>query len=156
MSRRLTTILSLGTPRRGTGRETIGTPDRCGVGRDGRRWWVVGWTDRFRRGRPGTVGGRTAGREDEAHLRRWVAEHAGVEGFVEPATAVTGTTLLLVDADGAWTRRRTGSPAAARKLARSLRMPVYDAQVVGYPQRMRDHDARLRVLRERERREGLG
>ncbi len=158
MSRRLTTILSLGTPRRGTGRETIGTPDRCGVERDGRRWWVVGWTDRFRRGRTGprTAGGRAAGREDEAHLRRWAAEHPGVEGFVEPATAVTGTTLLLVDTDGAWTRRRVDSPAAARKLARSLRMPVYDAQIVGYPQRMRDHDARERILRARERREGLG
>jgi hypothetical protein len=79
-----------------------------------------------------------------------------VEGFVEPATAVTGTTLLLVDTDGAWTRRRVDSPAAARKLARSLRMPVYDAQIVGYPQRMRDHDARERILRAREGREGLG
>jgi len=113
----------------------------------------VGWTDRFRRGRTrgGPTGGRGADREDEAHLRRWAAEHPGVEGFVEPATAVTGTTLLLVDADGAWTRRRVGSPEAARRLARSLRMPVYDAQIVGYPQRMRDHDARQRILRERER-----
>jgi hypothetical protein len=116
----------------------------------------VGWTDRFRRGRAGgrAAGGLEAHREDEAHLRRWAAEHPGVEGFVEPATAVTGTTLLLVDADGAWTRRRVGSPDAARRLARSLRMPVYDAQIVGYPQRMRDHDARQRILRDRERRGG--
>ncbi len=28
-----------------------------------------------------------------------------------------------------------------------MRMPVYDVQIVGYPQRMRDHDARQRILR---------
>ena len=28
-------------------------------------------------------------------------------------------------------------------------MPVYDVQLVGYPQRMRDHDARERILRRR-------
>ena len=28
-------------------------------------------------------------------------------------------------------------------------MPVYDVQLVGYPQRMRDHDARQRILRGR-------
>lgn len=110
----------------------------------------MGWTDRFRRARP--AGGRRAGRADEAHLREWAVGHRGVEAFVEPATAVTGTTMLLVDADGAWTRRRVDGPDAARRLARSLRMPVYDAQIVGYPQRMRDHDARQRILRERERR----
>ena len=39
-------------------------------------------------------------------------------------------------------------PRRPRKLARSLRMPIYDVQIVGYPQRMRDHDARQRVLRD--------
>jgi len=33
-------------------------------------------------------------------------------------------------------------------------MPVYDVQLVGYPQRMRDHDAREKILRERARRDG--
>jgi hypothetical protein len=87
--------------------------------------------------------------EDEAHLRSWAAAHTGVEAFVEPRTAVTETTVLLVDKDGAWTRRRVADPAAARKFARSLAMPVYDVQLVGYPQRMRDYDARQRVLRKR-------
>jgi hypothetical protein len=90
--------------------------------------------------------------EDEAHLRAWAAAHTGVEAFVEPRTAVTETTVLLVDKDGAWTRRRVADPAAARKFARSLAMPVYDVQLVGYPQRMRDHDARQRVMRDRARR----
>ncbi|WP_300014028.1 oxidoreductase [Pseudonocardia sp.] len=114
----------------------------------------MGLLDRLRRNRRGTA--RAAGREDEAHLREWTAEHEGVEAYVEPRTAVTETTMLLVDKDGQWTRRRIAGPAAARKLARSLTMPVYDVQLMGYPQRMRDHDARQRVLRERRRREELG
>jgi hypothetical protein len=34
-------------------------------------------------------------------------------------------------------------------------MPIYDVQLVGYPQRMRDHDARQRILRKRAREAGL-
>lgn len=111
----------------------------------------MGLLDRLRGRRPGTT--RTGGREDEAHLREWFAAHEGVEAFVEPRTAVTETTMLMVDKDGEWTRRRVTGPDAARKLARSLKMPVYDVQLVGYPQRMRDHDARQKILRERARRE---
>ncbi|WP_214404826.1 oxidoreductase [Pseudonocardia lacus] len=114
----------------------------------------MGLLDRFRRGRPGTL--RTGGRDDEAHLRAWAAAHEGVEAFVEPRTAVTDTTMLLVDKDGDHTRRRIGDPDAARKLARSLAIPIYDVQLIGYPQRMRDHDARQKILREQERRRGLG
>jgi hypothetical protein len=109
----------------------------------------MGLLDRLRRNRPGST--RAGDRGDEAHLREWTATHRGVEAFVEPLTTVTDTTMLLVDAEGAWTRRRIGGPAAARKLARSLRIPVYDVQLVGYPQRMRDHDARERILRRRDR-----
>lgn len=97
----------------------------------------MGLWDRLRRGRPGTL--RSADRSDTEHLREWTRAHRGVEAFVEPRTAVTDTTVLLVDADGAWTRRRVAGPDAARKLARSLRIPVYDAQLVGYPKRMRNH-----------------
>jgi len=42
-----------------------------------------------------------------------------------------------------------------RRLGKDLAIPVYDVQKVGYPQRMRDHDARARILRERERRSDL-
>jgi hypothetical protein len=97
---------------------------------------------------------RLRGREaadtgDLGRLRAWVRAHHGVEAFVEPRTAVTPTTVLLVDADGAWTRGRVAGPAAATRFARKLALPVYDAQIVGYPQRMRDHDARERILRRR-------
>jgi hypothetical protein len=114
----------------------------------------MGLLDKLRGGRPGVT--RGAGGGDEAHLREWTAAHAGVEAFVEPRTTVTETTMLLVDKDGEWTRRRIAGPAAARKLAKSLKIPVYDVQILGYPQRMRDHDARQRILRDRERRRDLG
>jgi hypothetical protein len=112
----------------------------------------MGLFSRFRRGRAGTL--RTSDGGDEAHLRAWTASHEGVEAFVEPRTTVTDTTMLLVAKDGEWTRRRVSGPDGARRLARSLRIPVYDVQLVGYPQRMRDHDARQKILRERERRRG--
>ena len=107
-----------------------------------------------RRQKPGTM--RRSDNPDQAHLREFAQTRQGVEGFVEPRTAVTDHTIVLVAKDGEWTRRRIAGPAGARKLARSMRMPVYDVQIVGYPQRMRDHDARQRILRDRERRRDLG
>lgn len=102
----------------------------------------MGLLGRFRRGRPGVLRGADGG--DEAHLRAWAGAHEGVEAFVEPRTTVTDTTMLLVAKDGEWTRRRVAGPDGARKLARKLKIPVYDVELVGYPQRMRDHDARKR------------
>ena len=85
---------------------------------------------------------RASVRADLGHLEQFVASRRGVEGYVEPRTAVTETTILLVAADGEWTRRRIDGPDVARKLSRDLGIPVYDAQVTGYPQRMRDWSAR--------------
>ena len=93
------------------------------------------------RDRRGTLD-RASGSADRAHLEQFVATRRGVEGFVEPRTAVTETTILLVAADGEWTRRRIDGPEVARRLSRDLAVPVYDAQVTGYPQRMRDWTAR--------------
>jgi hypothetical protein len=82
-------------------------------------------------------------REDEAHLTRFARSQGGVEAFVEPRTAVTETTVLLVAASGEWTRRRVPGPQAAYQLARRLGVPVFDVAVVGYPQRMREWSARV-------------
>jgi hypothetical protein len=82
-------------------------------------------------------------REDEAHLARFVQSRGGCEAFVEPRTAVTETTVVLVAANGEWTRRRVPGPQAAHQLAHRLGIPAYDAMVVGYPQRMRDWSARV-------------
>jgi hypothetical protein len=61
-------------------------------------------------------------------------------------------TVVLVAKDGEWTRRRVAGAAQARRLGVELEIPVYDVRRLGYPQRMRDHQARQRILRERERR----
>jgi hypothetical protein len=45
--------------------------------------------------------------------------------------------------------------AAASRLHERLHIPVYDVQKVGYPQRMRDYDARRRIERERAARQEL-
>ena len=109
----------------------------------------MGVFDRLRGRRGGGGGGdrrgtldRASGSADLSHLEQFVATRRGVEGYVEPRTAVTETTILLVAADGEWTRRRIDGPETARKLSRDLAVPVYDAQVTGYPQRMRDWTAR--------------
>ena len=97
----------------------------------------------FRRRRePTRGGGRAADRADLEHLAEFVRSRRGVEGFIEPKTTVTETTLLLVAHDGEWTRRRVDSPESARRFAHELAMPIYDIRLMGYPQRMRDYNAR--------------
>jgi len=105
----------------------------------------VGLFDRFRGRRRGDSGGAP----DLRYLGQWVAARTGVEAYVEPQTTVTPMTVVLVAADGQWTRRPSGGAAGARRIGERLRIPVYDVQKVGYPQRMRDFDARRRIERRR-------
>ena len=114
----------------------------------------MGLFDKFRRRGSRRADGRDPA-ADLSYLRRWVATHEGVEAYVEPKTTVTEVTVVLVAADGEWTRRRTGGDSGARRLSDRLNIPVYDVQKVGYPQRMRDHDARRRIERDRELRREL-
>lgn len=86
-------------------------------------------------------GSRSYGAELE-HLEAFAAARRGVEGFVEPETAQTPTTLVLVAGDGEWTRRRIGSPEVAFAFGRRLGLPVYDVAAVGYPARMREWTSR--------------
>jgi hypothetical protein len=100
----------------------------------------VGLLDKLgRKPRAGTV--RTAKDGDAAHLEAFAATRPGVEGFVEPQTNTTTTTLVLVAGDGEWTRRRVASPKAAFDLGRKLGIPVYDVAATGYPNRMREWTA---------------
>ena len=93
-----------------------------------------------RRNRPGVL--RTAESDDARYLKEWVKSRSGIEGFVEPRTAVTETTLLLVAIDGEWTRRRVPSVEWAHDFANREGIPSYDAAVVGYPARMREWNRR--------------
>ena len=92
--------------------------------------------------RTGSTQVRASDRADEQHLNEWVAARRGVEGFVEPRTAVSDVTLLLVAHDGEWTRRRVPSVAWAHQFCNRHQVPSYDAAVVGIPQRMRDYNSR--------------
>ncbi len=99
-----------------------------------------------RRGVRRTKGGYTTVRvsdgADQAHLRDFATTRRGVEGFVEPRTAVSDVTILLVAHDGEWTRRRVPSVEWAHQFANGLGVPSYDAAVVGYPERMREYNRR--------------
>ncbi|MCL3860717.1 oxidoreductase [Actinotalea sp. K2] len=81
------------------------------------------------------------------HLRQFVQTRVGVEAYIEPVTNVTQTTMVLIATTGEWTRRRVPDPGVARDIARALSIPVYDVQLTGYPQRMRDWNARRRSPR---------
>lgn len=87
---------------------------------------------------------RVADSDDTAHLKDFARTRKGVEAYVEPVTTMTSTTVVFVAHDGEWTRRRVRDPKAAEELARKLEIPVYDAQVVGYPPRMRAWTRRQR------------
>jgi hypothetical protein len=92
--------------------------------------------------RTGSTTVRASERADEEHLLNFVRSRRGVEGFVEPRTAVSDVTLLLVAHDGEWTRRRVPSVEWAHRFANKHQVPSYDAAVVGIPQRMRDYNRR--------------
>jgi hypothetical protein len=96
-----------------------------------------------RRGKGRSSPGRAAARKDDlAHMEQFVQTRTGVEGFIEPRTTVTETTVILIAHDGEWTRRRVTGPDAARQFAHRIGIPIYDVRLVGYPQRMRDFNQR--------------
>jgi hypothetical protein len=109
----------------------------------------VSFLDAFRIRR--TRGNRVASMDREATpddldaLRTFARTRKGVEFFVEPETMVTDTTAVAVATDGEWTRRRVGSPKVIQRVARELGLPVYDVQIVGYPERMRAYNARMKA-----------
>ena len=98
--------------------------------------------------RPGRSGAattvRAADAADEQHLREFATTRRGVEGFVEPRTAVSDVTLMLVAHDGEWTRRRVPSVEWAHRFSNQHSVPSYDAAVMGYPARMREYNRRMK------------
>jgi hypothetical protein len=114
----------------------------------------MGWFSR--KGRRSGGLSRSDRRAVAEDLAVWAAARRGVEVYVEPRTAVTETSVVLVAHDGEFTRRRIDSPEAAKDFARDQALPIYDATVVGYPQRMRDYSRRQTILQERAERDALG
>jgi hypothetical protein len=98
----------------------------------------VRWFSRAKRrgGRP-----READDHDLLRLTEFVTTRPGVEAYLEPRTAVTAHTVVLVAGTGEWTRRRVAGPEAASKFAATHGIPLYETHLMGYPQRMRDWTA---------------
>ncbi|HET7821083.1 MAG TPA: hypothetical protein VFL10_06120 [Ornithinibacter sp.] len=80
----------------------------------------------------------------KAHFADFIATRRGVEAYVEPATNITATTVVLIAHDGEWTRRALPSRPVAFEVARSFDIPVYDVNLTGYPARMRQWTSRQR------------
>lgn len=102
----------------------------------------MGLFSRLRRGAGRTAGGSSTKGQASAHLEQFTRSRLEVEAFIEPATTVTPTTLLLVAKDGEWTRRPVPDPATARSFAKRLGIPAYDVNQSGYPSSMREYNAR--------------
>ncbi len=121
----------------------------------------MGWLSRVtgRGGRADRVpgGGGPPGRarqgEGQQHLADFTRTRTGVEAFVEPATTVTPTTIVLVAGDGEWTRRPVPDARTAERFARDLGVPVFDVNLSGYPSRMREWNARRKQAEANARRE---
>lgn len=99
-----------------------------------------------RKAKPGTQ--RVGSSGDVDHLVDFLRTRSGVEAYVEPRTTVTDTTVVLVAADGEWTRRRVDGPDGAAAFAKKNRLPLYDVSTVGYPRRMREWTDRQKQTRE--------
>ena len=74
------------------------------------------------------------------YLDDFVASREGTQAWIEPATALNKTSLLLVAGSGEWTRRAVPNTEWAVEFARRHRIPCHQAGLVPYPQRMRDWD----------------
>ena len=110
---------------------------------------MVTW---FRRKRTAGSGipSKDVQREAADHLVEWMRSRRGIEIYTEPKTTVVSPTMLLVAHDGEFTRRPVRSPEDAKEFAREHQLPIYDATVVGYPQRMRDYSRRQALQNRRD------
>jgi hypothetical protein len=92
-----------------------------------------------RRGSGGGGSSSKAGKSaDRKYLEEFLSTRRGVEAYVEPQTSVSATTVVLVAADGEWTRRPVPDAATAFTWAHKQGIPCYDVNLMGYPKRMRE------------------
>ena len=69
---------------------------------------------------------------------------------MEPETVVNEMSVVVVDENGEFIRRRIGGPKGIDAVAALLSCDIYDVEETGYPQRMRERMERQRILRKRE------
>ena len=100
--------------------------------------------------RPPRAPGETIRPKDLTYLQQWASTRKGVEGFVEPETMVNEMSVVLVDEQGNYTRRRIGGPKGIDQVANMLGIMLYDVEETGYPDRMRKKIEQERILRKRE------
>lgn len=110
----------------------------------------MAWFRRKRRDGMTAAEARDVDREAVAHFLEWMSTRRGIEIFTEPRTTMQVPTMMLVAHDGEFTRRPVRSPEDAEKFAREHALPIYDATVVGYPQRMRDYSRRQTLQKKRD------
>ena len=98
-----------------------------------------------RRGSSSSTSGSSSGgkskrerSEDRRYLEEFIDTRRGVEAYVEPQTSVSAASVVLVAADGEWTRRPVPDAATAFAWAHKLGIPCYDVNLLGYPKRMRE------------------
>jgi hypothetical protein len=70
-------------------------------------------------------------------LVAFLDSHRGVEAYMEPKTAMSPLSVVLVDADGEWRRFELQDDTFLRKLAFERGVWVFDAEKTGYPPRMK-------------------
>jgi hypothetical protein len=75
-------------------------------------------------------------------LAEWMDARRGLEGYIEPRTATNPTTLLMVDREGSYARAAVTEPEEAASFCKAMGVPVYDAAVLGYPDRMKGRPRR--------------
>ena len=74
-------------------------------------------------------------RRDE--ILAFLDSHQGVEAYMEPKTAMSPLSVVLVDAEGEWRRFELREDAFLRTLASQRAFRLFDAAKTGYPPRMK-------------------
>ena len=98
---------------------------------------------------PPRAPGETIRPDDAQYLKQWVEGRKFVEGYIEPETMVNEMSVVLVDEQGNYTRRRIGGPKGIDEVSKLLGILLYDVEETGYPDRMRKKREQERILRKR-------
>jgi len=119
--------------------------------------WLASWIRASAARRPSRRGSRRIGayefeaRTDQAERRlkgvagpaerrdeivEFLDTHEGVEAYMEPKTVVSPKSVVLVDAVGEWRRFELTEDVYLRRLSAERALPIFDAALTGYPQRM--------------------